>query len=194
MPESDRGIATVKVWDPLIRIFHWSLVLFFFVAFASEDSESLHYWSGYIVAILIGFRLIWGLLGTRHARFVNFVKSPSTMLRYAKSMLSLRVSHYQGHNPLAAAMVVTLLFNIAMISLTGMLLIADQGLGPLAGTFIAPLGGEWLEDIHEFFAEFTLLLIGVHVIGVLMSSLLESENLVKAMITGRKRDRHHRKD
>ena len=179
----------VKVWDPLIRIFHWSLVLFFLVAYASEDWEVLHHWSGYVVAALIGFRLIWGLVGTRHARFGNFVKPPSFMMQYFKSMLSLKVRHYQGHNPLAAGMIISLLASIAAISFTGMLLIADQGLGPLAGTFLAPYGGEWLEGPHEFFANFTLLLIVTHVTGVLISSYLEGENLVRAMMTGKKKSR-----
>ena len=185
---------TVRVWDPLIRIFHWSLVFFFLLAYASEDWETLHHWSGYIVATLIVFRLLWGIVGSRNARFVNFVRSPSNMLQYFKAMLSLQVPHYQGHNPLAAGMIITLLVSISAISFTGMLLIADQGLGPLAGTFLAPYGGDWLEGPHEFFANFTLLLICLHVTGVLFSSLLEGENLARTMITGKKKYRRDWQD
>jgi cytochrome b len=98
--------STVKVWDPLVRVFHWSLVFFFLLAFITEDDWlDLHEQAGYAVAFLIGFRLLWGLVGTRNARFMTFVKSPKVMLAYLKRVLSFKVPHYLGHNPLGAAMV-----------------------------------------------------------------------------------------
>ena len=195
MPAQDAGSSTVKVWDPLVRVFHWSLVFFFPLAFISgDDWEKTHVVTGYAVSLLIGFRLLWGLVGTRYARFTTFVKSRSVTLAYLKSMLALKAPHYLGHNPLAAAMVVALLLNITLLALTGMILIADEGNGPLAQTFFASWSGDWVEDVHEFFANFTLLLVILHVSGVLLSSLLEGENLVKAMVTGRKRARSHWED
>ena len=176
-------------------MFHWSLVFFFLLAFISgDDWEKTHVVAGYVVSLLIGFRLLWGLVGTRYARFTTFVKSRSVMLAYLKSMLSLKAPHYLGHNPLAAAMVMALLLNITLLAVTGMILIAGEGNGPLAQTFFASWSGDWVEDVHEFFANFTLLLVILHVSGVLLSSLLEGENLVKAMVTGRKRARSHWED
>jgi len=179
---------TVKVWDPLVRIFHWSLVGAFFLAFITEDDwMDLHIQAGYAVALLIAFRLVWGIIGTRYARFSQFVKAPSAVFKYLGQMLSLKVPHYLGHNPAAAAMIVSLIVSIIMVSFTGMVIIAAQGQGPLAGTLFAGFNPEWMEEIHEFFANFTLLLVILHVAGVVVSSLLEGENLVRAMINGRKK-------
>ena len=184
--------GTVKAWDPLVRVFHWSLVLFFLVAFISEDDWlNIHVQAGYAVSLLIGFRLFWGVVGSRQARFATFVKSPTTVFSYLKTMLSFKVPHYLGHNPVAAVMVMALLVSVIMVSFTGMIIIASEGQGPLAGTLFSSWRGEWMEEVHEFFANFTMLLVLVHVSGVVISSLLEGENLVKAMITGDKKEREH---
>ncbi|TNF86279.1 MAG: cytochrome b/b6 domain-containing protein [Gammaproteobacteria bacterium] len=190
MFSNDSRSTTVKAWDPLVRVFHWSLVFFFLLAFATEDDwMSLHVWAGYAVAMLIGFRLLWGVIGTRTARFLTFVKPPRTAMRHLGAMLSRKAPHYLGHNPAAAMMVVALLGSISLVAFSGLILIAAEGQGPLAGTFFASIGGEAMEEVHEFFANFTLLLVFAHVAGVVVSSLLEGENLVRAMITGRKKAR-----
>ena len=182
--------STIKAWDPLVRVFHWSLVFFFLLAFATEDDwMNLHVWAGYAIAMLIGFRLLWGIIGTRNARFLTFVKSPQIVMQHLRSMLSLKASHYLGHNPVAAVMVIALLASISLVAFSGMVLIAVEGQGPLAGTLFVGANGKAMEEIHEFFANFTLLLVFLHVAGVVVSSLLEGENLVKAMITGRKKAR-----
>ena len=186
----NRNPSTVKAWDPLVRVFHWSLVFFFLLAFVTEDDwMNLHVWAGYAASMLIGFRLLWGLIGTRNARFLTFVKSPVVVKRHLRDMLSLKPPHYLGHNPVAAVMVVALLVSITLVAFSGMVLIASEGQGPLAGTLFAGLNGEAMEDIHEFFANFTLLLVFAHVAGVVVSSFMEGENLVRAMITGRKKAR-----
>jgi cytochrome b len=180
--------GTINVWDPLIRVFHWSLVATFFLAFITEDDWlDLHVTAGYTVAMLIGFRLLWGLIGTRYARFSQFVKSPSTVFQHLKEIMTFNVPHYVGHNPAAAAMIISLIISIIMVSITGMAIIASAGQGPLAGTFVAGVNAEWMEDVHEFFANFTMLLVVLHVAGVVVSSFLENDNLIKAMITGRKK-------
>jgi len=190
MPPQNRNPSTVKAWDPLVRIFHWSLVVCFLVTYTTEeDLMSLHTWAGYGVAILIGFRLLWGLIGTRNARFLSFVKSPQRVKQHLRDMLSLRPAHYLGHNPVAAVMVVALLASIGLAAFSGMMLIASDGQGPLAGTMFASFSGSAVRGIHEFFANFTLLLVLAHLGGVIVSSLLEGENLAKAMITGRKKVR-----
>ena len=195
MSAHDAEPSTVKVWDPLVRIFHWSLVFFFLLAFITgDDWPKLHVLAGYAVSFLIGFRLLWGLVGTRHARFLTFVKSPTAILIYLKNLLKFKVPHYLGHNPLGAAMVIVLLLSIALVAFSGMVLIAGEGQGPLAATFLASWSGDWMEEIHEFFANFTLLMVVIHVSGVIFSSLLEGENLVKAMMTGRKKFRSHWED
>ncbi len=150
---------------------------------------NLHVWAGYAVAMLIGFRLLWGVIGTRTARFLTFVKSPQIVMRHLRNMLSLKSPHYLGHNPVAAVMVIALLVSIILVAFSGMVLIATEHQGPLAGTLFAGANGEVMEEIHEFFANFTLLLVFAHVGGVVISSFLEGENLVKAMITGRKKAR-----
>jgi cytochrome b len=188
MSAQDTAPSTVKAWDPLIRVFHWSLVFFFLLAFITEDDWlNLHVQAGYAVTLLIGFRLFWGLVGTRNARFSHFVKAPKFVLSHLRGMLTFKASHYLGHNPVAAVMVILLLASIALVAFSGLVMIASEGQGPLAGTLFSTWNGEWMEDIHEFLANFTLLLVFAHVTGVLFSSFLERENLVKAMWTGRKK-------
>ncbi len=188
----NRNPSTVKAWDPLIRVFHWSLVFFFLLAFTTEDDwMNVHVWAGYAVLMLIGFRLLWGLIGTHNARFLTFVKPPSVVIRHLRDMLSMQPRHYLGHNPVAAVMIVALLASISLIALSGLVLIASEGQGPLADTLFARINGETMEDIHEFFADLTLLLVVVHIAGVVVSSFLEGENLIKAMITGCKKARAH---
>ena len=188
MPVHGTQSPTVKVWDPLVRVFHWSLVFFFMLAFITEDDWlGLHVQAGYVVSYLVAFRLLWGLVGTRNARFSSFVRSPAVILSYLKSLLKFKVPHYLGHNPLGAAMVIILLLGIILVSLSGMALIATEGNGPLAGSFVASWDADWMEEVHEFFANFTLLMVTVHVSGVIFSSLVEGENLAKAMLTGRKK-------
>ena len=192
MPLPNQNPPTVKAWDPLVRVFHWSLVFFFLLAFVTEDDwMNLHVWAGYAVSMLIGFRLLWGLVGTRNARFLTFIKSPKVVMGHLRDMVLLKPAHYLGHNPVAAVMVVALLVSIALVAFSGLVMIASEGEGPLADTLFASLNGETMEDVHEFFANFTLFLVFAHVAGVVVSSFLEGENLVRSMITGRKKVRPH---
>lgn len=195
MSDQTTAPQDVKVWDPLVRIFHWSLVFFFMLAFITEDEWlSVHVQAGYAVSMLVGFRLFWGLVGSRYARFLTFVKSPSTVISHIKGMLTFNAPHYLGHNPVAAVMIIALLLSIIMTAFTGMVTISTEGNGPLAGTFLASLNGEWMGEIHEFFANFTLLLVIAHLAGVVFSSFIEGENLARAMVTGRKKFRAHWQD
>jgi cytochrome b len=182
--------SMIPVWDPLVRIFHWALVLFFAVAYLTEDDFlGLHVWAGYTVSMLLLFRLVWGLIGPRPARFSSFVRPPSAVFEYLRAMLRFRAPHYLGHNPAAGAMVVALLASLLLLTLSGMIIIAAEGQGPLAGTFAAGLDAEWMEEIHEFLANLTLLLVFLHVAGVVFSSFLEGQNLPRSMMTGVKKYR-----
>ncbi|RLA18392.1 MAG: cytochrome B [Gammaproteobacteria bacterium] len=184
---SNSNKNSIKVWDPLIRIFHWSLVFFFFLAFLTEDEwMTVHSYAGYSVGLLILFRLIWGVIGTRHARFSDFIRTPTQVVDYLKQVVDGKSKRYIGHNPAGAAMVVVLLISISLTTLSGIALYATEGLGPLSETFFSTWSDDILEEVHEFFANFTLFMVFLHVGGVLFSSLLHQENLIRSMITGLK--------
>ena len=208
--EPGHTATDVKVWDPLVRIFHWSLVIVFATAYLTGDEESaVHEWFGYVVLGLIAFRVLWGFIGTRHARFADFVHRPGTVLAYARDFVTGRARRYLGHNPLGGMMILALLLSLTVTGVTGWQLgqaaTAEQAAvsGP-ALTALLPIapayaddddeddehegngGGEWLEETHELFANLTVLLVILHIAGVLAGSLIYRENLVRAMFTGRK--------
>jgi len=169
--------ASVKVWDPLVRLFHWSLVLSFAVAWLSADAwDALHIWAGYAAGGLIVLRLLWGLLGPHYARFSQFVRRPDSVLGYLKEIATGRERRYLGHNPAGGAMVILLMISMAGLCATGWLSTTD-----------AFWGVEWMEELHGALANLLLLLVGLHVLGVLVASLRHHENLVRAMLTGHKR-------
>lgn len=189
----------IRVWDPLVRIFHWTLAAAFFIAFISEgEPETLHVVLGYLIVGLLVVRLVWGLVGSEHARFRDFVRSPRTVWQYTKDNIAGRARRYIGHNPLGGVMVIALMLSVTMTAFSGMsLLAAEEGEGPLAGWLIAapPAGqheesalAEQTEEVHEFFANFTLFLVMLHVLGVVVESVRHRENLARAMITGYKRE------
>lgn len=183
--------AQVRVWDPLLRIFHWSLAAGFAVAFVTEeDLLGLHVQAGYLVLGLILFRFIWGFVGPRHARWSDFVRPPSEITAYLQDALRFRAGRHLGHNPAGGAMVLALLLSLLATSLSGLALYGAQELsGPLAFTLqaVPAAGAHVLEDIHELLANLTLLLVVLHLAGVALASLQHHENLVKSMVTGYKR-------
>jgi len=167
----------VKVWDPFVRLFHWSLVgLFAFAFVTGEEWMKAHILAGYAIAALVAVRLVWGLIGSRHARFSSFVAGPRTTLEFLRDTLRMKARRYLGHNPAGGAMVVTLLAALAVIVSTG-----------YAMTTNAFWGVEWVEDLHVTTVYLTLGLIALHVGGVVLASIEHAENLVGAMITGLKR-------
>ncbi|MGL5359448.1 MAG: cytochrome b/b6 domain-containing protein, partial [Shewanella sp.] len=178
-----------KVWDLLIRIFHWSLVAFFAIAYLTEGEDewmNIHSYAGYSVLMLMLFRLLWGAIGSYHARFSHFVTRPQVALAYLKGLISGSAKDYLGHNPAGAMMIIALLISISLTGFSGMALYATDGHGPLAMSLFASLPEDPLKEVHEFFANLTLALVIIHVGGVIVSSRLHHENLVKAMITGKK--------
>lgn len=190
MNRSDRSPSAnlITVWDPLVRIFHWSLVSLFFIAYLTEDDWlDLHSFAGYSIMALLLFRICWGLIGTRYARFSSFVTGPDRVVKYLKSIWQGNPEHHVGHNPAGGAMIIVMLILLLLICFSGIATLATEGAGPLAGTFIATLSDDWLEEIHEALANLMLAAVALHVAGVLISSLLHHENLVKAMFNGRKR-------
>ena len=178
---------SIKVWDPLIRIFHWSLVCFFFIAYITEDDWMvIHSYAGYSVILLLCFRILWGVAGTKFARFSNFITSFSTIKSYLKQLFSGNAKHYLGHNPAGGMMIMILIISLILLTLSGLALFSTEGNGPLAGTFFTQWPAKPLEGIHEFLANFTILLVFVHICGVVISSMLHKENLIKSMTIGHK--------
>ena len=178
----------IPVWDILVRIFHWSLVLFVLILFITEDDFLfIHTYAGYTVLLLVGFRIIWGFIGPYYAKFSQFFATPQQALSYLKEEIAGDAKHYLGHNPAGALMIFALIITLILTGLTGLATIATEAKGPLADTFIANYSGELLGEIHSLFTGILLTLIIFHVLGVIFSSLAEEENLIKAMITGKKR-------
>jgi cytochrome b len=180
----------IRVWDPLVRLFHWHLVGAFAVAWLTEDEWMvLHTYAGYLIIALLVFRLVWGLVGTRYARFSDFVKTPSSVFAYLKDLVLLRAERTIGHNPAGGAMILALLINLLFTTLSGLIAYGATGGGPLAEVFFsnAAYGSKLFEEVHEFCANFTLILVVVHLLGVGFGSLFHGENLVRAMFTGKKR-------
>lgn len=177
----------IRVWDLPLRIFHWLLVIAFFVAYLTEDELlTIHVWAGYLIAGLLVFRLVWGFVGGQYARFANFLCSPMQSVSYVKDLINSQARRYIGHNPAGATMIALLLLGLLMTVVTGLAVYgADQGAGPLA--FIGNRYEDLWEEVHEFFANFTLLLVIVHVIGVVVESVIHRENLARAMVHGNKR-------
>jgi cytochrome b len=178
-----------KVWDLPLRIFHWLLVAGFFVAYLTEDELlTIHVWAGYLVSGLLLFRLIWGFIGNEYARFSNFLCSPVKSVAYVKDMISLKSKRYIGHNPAGALMIMLLLISLLLTSISGFIVYGtDQGAGPLATIMSGSKYEKLWEEVHEFFANLTLLLVLVHIAGVAVESFVHRENLAKAMWHGYKK-------
>ncbi len=169
--------ATIKVWDPFVRVFHWSLATLFLVAYATGDEiERVHIAAGYAIAGLIVARVVWGFIGPHDARFSNFVRPPREVLAYLRDAALLRAPRYIGHNPAGAAMIVALLAMLTSTCITGYMMTTD-----------AYWGSKWVEDVHETLANLTIGFVVVHILGVLLASFEHRENLVRSMVTGRKR-------
>ena len=177
----DRGDSvpdrTVRVWDPFVRVFHWSQAALIAVAWLTEDGpKTLHQTAGYIIAGMLALRVVWGFVGPRHARFSDFVRGPSTVLGYMRAMVAGREPRYLGHNPAGGAMVVALLLTVAGIAMTGWLQTTD-----------AFWGSSVMEEIHETLASLILVLVAAHLAGVALASMRHDENLARSMVDGRKR-------
>lgn len=208
----------VYVWDRFIRFFHWSLLtLFVFSYLTGEDNTTLHSYSGYAIAGMILARLLWGVIGSPHARFRDFVRGPRTVLIYARDLKAGTAPRFIGHNPLGGAMTLALLLSLSATTLSGMKLLSiEEGIGPftwLTTATHAPSAQteqhneaheprqstadlnhetghdqeDGWEEAHEVAVNSTLVLILLHIAGVLLSSYQHRESLIRAMLTGYKR-------
>jgi cytochrome b len=194
----------VKIWDPMVRIGHWLIVIGFAIDYITDEPLALHVWVGYILGAVLALRIVWGIAGPRHARFADFIYRPSAVVTYLRDLVRFCSRRYLGHSPAGGAMVVALLVMLSGTVATGLLTdAARDGSGPLAGWLVTPTASsvpsdqaarvEWrrqwrsYKQVHELFADATLVLAVIHIGGVLLVSYAHGENLVRAMLTGRKR-------
>lgn len=191
-------VVEVRVWDPLVRLCHWLLATVVLVDWFTDEPRWMHVWLGYTAATLVVLRVIWGFIGSENARFTSFVRGPRLILDYFAGLIRFSSKRYLGHSPAGGAMIIALLGMIAATAVTGMANLAqDQGEGPLAGVIAkverpAPIPGQkrpalTSKQVHETVANITLVLVILHICGVALASFAHRENLVRAMITGRKR-------
>ena len=202
--------AKIRVWDPLVRIGHWTLVAAFFTAyFTAEELEDVHVWAGYWVGGYVIVRIFWGFVGTKYARFTNFVRGPRAVFGYLASFFAKPHKRYLGHNPAGGAMIVALLLSLAATAFTGLMVeAAAENEGPLVSWFGSPAStaagssvmhegsterveaknptAHAYEEAHEVFANLSLGLVILHILGVLAGVFIHRENLIGAMITGDK--------
>jgi len=166
----------IKVWDPFIRLFHWSVVGLFFANYWLIESGSLHDWLGYTLAALVAMRLVWGVIGSPYARFRNFFPTPKRVKSYVTDLLNSRPTQCLGHNPVGSLMILTLLSLLIVLSLSGWMIGLDMFWGV-----------DWVETLHETTANIIQMFVILHVAAILAADLWHKEGLLKAMVTGWKR-------
>ena len=174
MSDLTQGTQKIRIWDAPVRVFHWLLVLSFAGAYLTAESEVwrlVHVTLGYTLGGLLAFRLVWGVIGTRYARFSNFVRGPAAVIRYLKSIQAKQPEHHLGHNPAGAVAIVLLVVLGLGITATGYITYNDLGPG-------------WVGELHDLLANAMVLVIIGHLVGVVTASLQHKENLVRSMVTG----------
>jgi len=168
----------LRVWDPAVRIGHWMLVASVAAAWLTKTGwEAWHERTGYVALAIVALRAVWGFVGPVRARFSDFAVAPSTGFAYAWAMLARREPRHLGHNPLGGWMVIALLGVVMLVGVTGWLYTTDRFWGV-----------EWVAELHEVLTDLLLILVALHVAGVLYASYRHRENLIAAMMHGRKRE------
>lgn len=168
-------LRMVSVWDPVVRSLHWGLVAAVAIALATGDEMSLlHRWAGYVVLALVGLRSLWGLIGPRYARFTQFIHPPAAVMLHVREAIAGTARRHLGHNPAGGAMAAALMTTLLVLVSTGILAESSGFMAHIA------------EEIHEGLGGLVMLLIGLHLAGVALTSVQQRENLAKAMIDGRK--------
>ena len=170
----DSQSQKILIWDLPTRVFHWSLVICFIGAILTQESERyrlFHVTFGYTLLGLVIFRILWGLIGTRYSRFSSFVFGCRQIKEYILSLVCNRPIHYLGHNPLGSIAIYLILIIIFGISITGYCIFND-------------IGANWYSEVHELMANLLIGVVAIHILGVIASSLLHKENLVRSMLTG----------
>jgi len=169
-----QALQPIRVWDLPVRVFHWLLVASFVGAYITSEGEVwrlVHVTLGYTLAGLLAFRVVWGLVGTRYARFSSFVRGPAAVVAYVRSLRAGQPEHHLGHNPAGAVAIVLLILLGLGVAVTGYLTYNE-------------LGGNLVSELHELLANGMVLVVLGHLLGVVTASLQHRENLVRSMLTG----------
>lgn len=183
------GVERLRVWDPLLRAFHWLLAICVTITWVigqvGPDRMTVHFWFGYVITGLLVFRLVWGLVGPRPARFVHFIRGPRAVLAYARGFFTRQPSFWGGHNPMGALSVVAMLAVLVMQVVTGMMSESENFIdeGPLASS-VSKATRKLAGNLHELGATLILILVVIHVAVVLWYRLWKREDLIRPMITG----------
>jgi len=167
---------SILVWDFPVRVFHWLLVISFAGAWLTSESESqqmIHYAFGYSACAVVLFRIVWGLVGTRYARFTQFIKGPVETIQHIKALLTGHRQSELGHNPAGALVMIALMLFILLIGLTGYWSVKE---------FL----GDFMSEAHEAIASVALWIVIIHIAAAVIMSFLQKENLIKSMVTGKK--------
>jgi len=187
-------LEKIKVWDPFVRLFHWTIVILFFCNYLLSDrgmpfarGDTLHRYTGYVVIGFVLARCIWGFIGTRHARFKSFIPKRSEFIDYMKAMLRGEHPYYEGHNPAGAVMILFLLAGLLATGITGWLTVIGNEYEGWQASVAAATDFIYWGDVHEIFANLTMLAAGIHITAVVLVSHLTHENLIHSMITGYKK-------
>jgi len=182
----------IRVWDPLIRLFHWLLAACFLIAYVVEDDRlNLHVLAGSIMFGLVIFRLIWGFMGTEYSRFADFICSFKQFIQHLRDLIRCRPAQHTGHTPVGGVMIFLLLFGLLLLSLSGVMLYTLEGAQlPFAGLMVGVDLDTTIsiEHLHGWIADLLVLFVLFHIAGVLFESLLQKQNLIRAMITGYKKE------
>ena len=174
---SDKSDATVKVWDPVVRLFHWTIVTGVVLnLWVFEHGKYLHRITGYVVVAALATRLVWGIVGTRHARFSDFFPTPRRVIAHLSALVRGEDPRRLGHSPLGALMMLALMAILAGLGLTGWMMGLD-----------AFWGVKWVEEVHGLLANGMIALAILHIAAAVIESVRHRENLPWAMVTGRKR-------
>jgi cytochrome b len=168
-------MKTIRVWDPLVRLLHWMLVICVLSNLLNESGESIHRWLGYTASGVVLVRFVWGFVGTQYARFSDWFPTPSRLLPYLRTLLRNEAPRHIGHNPAGAVMMLALMALVLSLGATGYLMTTD-----------AFFGEEWLEDIHEGLSNILIVSVVLHVGAALFEGWKHQENLVASMVHGKK--------
>lgn len=183
-------MALIRIWDLPTRMFHWLFAVACIVAWVTGDDArctDLHTFSGYAALALLGFRLLWGVLGGRYARFTQFVRGPAAVIRHLRGLARGTRQHHPGHNPAGGWAVLVLLTLVGLLGLSGIAVLGgEEGAGPLAG-HLSIAQGVAMHGWHQALAWGLLAMVILHLVGVALESLLQRENLPRAMLSGNKR-------
>lgn len=189
---AEKSDKKIRVWDLPVRLFHWTLVVLLAVSYftgrAGGEWMKFHFWSGYAILTLLLFRIGWGLVGSTTARFSHFVKSPAACITYLRDLLLGRRTYEIGHNPVGGAMVMLLLFAVLAQAGAG-LFSADTDMATVNGPLANLIADKWVDRLtyfHKFWVNVLLVLVGLHVLAAIVYLVWKRQNLIGAMVTGRK--------